>query len=178
MSGSIGANAWVEELLDVKPEPLRALMAIEADAFGIGGMNEWFLPPFVRQGRVFVLWQKGIVDPVGVAECMRQWQNPQTAYLFGFAVRKDRRGEGLGTFFMQELILWLTKAGFERLELTVSPSNDTALHIYKKKLGFVKVRRYTDEYGPGEDRLLLGLDLMQGSADRQGENGGGRQNNG
>lgn len=151
---------YVEELTEWEPDLLQALIGIEQDAFGKGGMNEWFLPPFARQGRVFVLWAREIDEPVGVAECMRIWDRPRSAYLFGFAIRSGWRGRGFGTIFMQEIIGRLKLTGFDSMELTVSPANTAALRIYQDKLGFVKIRECSGEYGPGEDRLVLRLDFV------------------
>ncbi|NMB24683.1 MAG: GNAT family N-acetyltransferase [Firmicutes bacterium] len=153
-------SVCVEELVELEPDLLQALINIEQDAFGRGGMNEWFLPPFARQGRVFVLWVEETDQPVGVAECMRIWDRPHSAYLFGFAIRSDWRGRGLGTIFMQEIIRRLQLAGFLSIELTVSPTNTAALRIYQDKLGFAKIAECPGEYGPGEDRLVLRLDLV------------------
>ncbi len=149
----------IEELVELEPHILQALIDIEQDAFGEGGMNEWFLPPFARQGRVYVLWVEGVEQPVGVAECMLIWDRPGCVYLFGFAIRRDWRGRGLGTRFMQEICRRLQGAGFFNLELTVSPANIGALRIYRDKLGFVTIDEHLGEYGPGEDRLVLRLDL-------------------
>ncbi|NLY30923.1 MAG: GNAT family N-acetyltransferase [Firmicutes bacterium] len=149
----------VEEIDELHAELLEALVAIEQEAFGKGGMNEWFLPPFVRYGRVYVLWVEGDQRPAGVAECMISWRQPQCAYLFGISIGKEWRGQGLGTRFLQGIIGRLREQGFQALELTVSPDNAAALKLYQGRLGFRTIASCKEEYGPGEDRLLLRLDL-------------------
>ncbi|MGI6566258.1 MAG: GNAT family N-acetyltransferase [Firmicutes bacterium] len=163
----------VEEMRQLQPELLEALVAIEQEAFGKGGMNEWFLPPFARYGRVYVLWVEGDRRPAGVAECMVSWQQPQCVYLFGISIRKCRRGQGLGTRFLQEIIGRLQAEGFQALELTVSPGNAAALRLYQERLGFRTIAFHKEEYGPGEDRLLLRLDLAGESAAGGGTGGEG-----
>ncbi|HHV94187.1 MAG TPA: GNAT family N-acetyltransferase [Firmicutes bacterium] len=150
----------VEEIDELEPELLAALVSVEQEAFGRGGMNEWFLPAFVRYGRVYVLWVEGDQQPAGVAECMINWREPQCVYLFGFSIREERRSQGLGTKFLQEIIRRVRSQGFRAVELTVSPNNAAALKLYQGKLGFKTISFRKDEYGPSEDRLLLRLDLV------------------
>ncbi|NLY51872.1 MAG: GNAT family N-acetyltransferase [Firmicutes bacterium] len=149
----------VEEIDELQPELLEALVAMEQEAFGKGGMNEWFLPPFVRYGRVYVLWVANDERPAGVAECMISWQDPRCVYLFGFSIGKEWRNQGLGTRFLQEIIRRLREQGFRALELTVSPNNAAAVRLYQGRFGFRTIGFHKEEYGPGEDRLLLRLDL-------------------
>jgi ribosomal-protein-alanine N-acetyltransferase len=158
--GSAEVAIRVEEIDELSPGLLEALVAMEKEAFGKGGMNEWFLPPFVRYGRVFVLWVEGDQRPAGVAECMNSWQEPQCVYLFGVSLNKKWRGQGLGTRFLQDIIGRLRMQGFRALELTVSPNNMAALRLYQDKLGFRTIAFCKDEYGPGEDRLLLRLEPL------------------
>lgn len=149
----------VEELDEVEPHFLQALIDIEQEAFGKGGMNEWFLPAFIRRGKVYSLWVEGHEWPVGVAECMASWGRPRCAYLFGIAIRKEWRGKGLGTYFLKEICLRLREMGFTTLDLTVSPTNVSALRVYQNKLGFRTIAFHRAEYGQGEDRLVMRLDL-------------------
>lgn len=149
----------VSEVNNLNPALLQILVDIEREAFGQGGMNEWFLPPFVRHGKVYAVWVEGFPEPVGVAECMADWRRPQRAYLFGISIRRNWRGKGIGTRFLQEICRHLQKEGFEALELTVDPRNAAAVRMYEEKLGFRLTDFYPAEYGPGEDRLLLELEL-------------------
>ncbi|NMB46851.1 MAG: GNAT family N-acetyltransferase [Firmicutes bacterium] len=151
----------VQEVDDVEPQLLLALIEIEQEAFGIGGMNEWFLPPFVRRGRVYALWVEGSEQPLGVAECMISWGQPRCAYLFGIAIRDGWRGKGLGTRFLKEICRRLRGMGFTALDLTVSPTNIAALRVYQEKLGFRIIAFHRAEYGQGEDRLVMRLDLTR-----------------
>ena len=151
----------VEELEEVEPCLLQALIEIEQEAFGKGGMNEWFLPAFIRRGRVYILWLEGTKWPVGVAECMVSWGRSQCAYLFGIAIREGWRGKGLGTRFLKEICRRLQQIGFSTLDLTVSPTNTPALRVYRDKLGFQTIDFHRAEYGQDEDRLVMRLDLAR-----------------
>lgn len=153
------SHVRVEELDEVEPHLLQALIEIEQEAFGKGGMNEWFLPAFIRRGKVYSLWVEGHERPIGVAECMVSWGRPECAYLFGIAIRQGWRGKGLGTRFLKEICQRLREMGFTTLDLTVSPTNAAALRVYQDKLGFRTIAFHQAEYGQGEDRLVMRLDL-------------------
>jgi ribosomal-protein-alanine N-acetyltransferase len=159
----------IEEVDRLEPNFLQDLIDIEQEAFGKGGMNEWFLPPFVRRGRVYALWVEGKKQPVGVAECMVTWGQPQCAYLFGIAIREGWRGKGLGTRFLREICFRLKIKGFQAVDLTVSPDNIPALRVYRDKLGFRTIAFHREEYGQGEDRLVMRLDLTQQVPEREEE---------
>jgi len=144
------------ELTHIDPGLSRQIMAIEQEAFGPGGLNEWFLPPFIRYGRVFVLLDQETV--VAAAEYMRSFADPQHAYLFGLAVKKAYRGRGLGKLLLTRSLKSLQRGGFRTVSLTVDPQNTAAVNLYIS-LGFRQAGFCKDEYGPQQDRLLLVLNL-------------------
>ena len=138
----------VQELIDPKPHIVKALTRIEREAFAEGGMNEWFLSPFARYGKVFVLWVHGVDRPVGVAECMVIWDDPQCVHLFGFAIDKEWRCKGLGTRFFKRDLPRLTASWLRGVRADRFPENAAALKIYRDKLGFEAIGFHPDEYGP------------------------------
>lgn len=140
-----GDHDWIEQAI-----------AIEQAAFAEGGMNHWFLVPFIRHGQVFVLVKDNRV--VAVAEYMRDFNDLKLAYLFGFAVAEAYRGQGLGTHLLTKSHEHLKTQGFSKISLTVKPNNQVGLRLYEQ-FGFVKEAFYPNEYGEGEDRLLLTLHL-------------------
>ncbi|NLV92105.1 MAG: GNAT family N-acetyltransferase [Firmicutes bacterium] len=149
MSESDLSVTWEREL---SQELLATLVEMEIDAFGIGGMNEWFLPAFARHGAVFVLWHRR--QPVGVAECMRDWEDPATAYLFAFSIVAGKRGRGWGKVFLREICRRLSEMRIAKLALTVAPENSRALSLYRGA-GFQRVKMIPDAYGPGTNRYYL-----------------------
>lgn len=146
----------VIEIKDVNPNTLAEMVSLEKEAFGRAGLNEWTLPVFIRYGRVFLLLNEGEI--VGVAELMKDWSNFDLAFLVGFSVRKEHRRKGWGKFFLTEIIERMRKEDLNSLYLTVSSANDAAVELYRQ-LGFLQVALLRDEYGKGEDRLLMGLRL-------------------
>ncbi|WP_378956726.1 GNAT family N-acetyltransferase [Pelosinus sp. sgz500959] len=142
---------------------LQSLVQLEAEAFGIGGLNEWHLVPFIRHGQVYIAKEQEKV--VGLIQYMRDWKNPNKAYLMGVSIAKKLRGQGLGTILMRTSLRALKEENIEAVELTVDPKNFSAIKIYQEKLGFVGKDRRVDEYGAGENRLVMLLSLCDLSQD-------------
>lgn len=144
-----GPGPWVDDVTQ-----------LEAQAFGEGGLNAWTLVPLARHGRVYGLVEDGRVW--AAAQVFRDWDQP-TAYLVGIAVDQARRGQGWGTHLLTEVHRLLAADGLESLELTVDPGNTAAVRVYQHKLGYRSVEVRRDEYGAGEDRLVLVADLTRAS---------------
>ena len=147
----------VELLESVDLKLLQKLVQLEKEAFDVGGLNEWNIVPFIRHGRVYVAKQQQEV--VGLIEYMRDWDNPRKSYLVGISIAKEMRGQGLGTILLHNSLQLLKKENIEEVELTVDPENLAAIKVYEEKLGFVKKDFRLDEYGAGENRLVMILSL-------------------
>lgn len=146
----------------IEPEELKShlldqITRFEQDAYEVGGFNQWVLPVFARYGRLIILEEEGKI--LGVAEILRSWQDAKRAYLTGFSIAPSERGKGLGKTFLNEIIKRLKKEGLNSLQLTVSPKNKAALLLYKDHFGFREVSFSKDEYGAGEDRFILELEI-------------------
>lgn len=136
---------------------LQHMVLLEKEAFGVGGLNEWHLVPFIRHGRVFVAREEENI--VGLIQYMRDWDRPNKAYLMGVSIAQEMRGKGLGTILMRTSLQALKKENIDEVELTVDPQNFGAIKIYKGKLGFIEKGVRMDEYGSGENRLVMMLSL-------------------
>lgn len=145
----------VELVADIEPKLLGRLVELEREAFGDGGMNEWHLVPVIRHGRVFVSKDNDIV--VGEAQYMLDWNNPGCAYLIGVAVAGEVRGKGVGTKLLVASIQHLFADKIDSIELTVEAGNLAAIKVYQEKLGFEVTDFRKNEYGPGQDRLVMAL---------------------
>ncbi|SMD07864.1 GNAT family N-acetyltransferase [Sporomusa malonica] len=143
----------VELVTTFNKELVQRLVALEADAFGIGGMNEWHLVPLIRHGHVYIIRKNE--DIVGAVQYFLDWDRPKKAYMMGVSIAKEHRGMGIGTKFIQDTFEALAQEGIEEVELTVDPENLTAIKIYENKLGFVVTDFRKNEYGEGEDRLVM-----------------------
>lgn len=142
---------------DLKPHLLKQIVQFEEEAYKVGGFDQWILPVFARYGRLIILEREGRI--LGVAEILRSWQDAKRAYLTGFSIAPSERGKGLGKTFLSEIIKILEREGLHFLQLTVSPKNKAALSLYKDRFGFKEVSLSKDEYGAGEDRFILELEI-------------------
>ncbi|VBB07053.1 acyl-coa n-acyltransferase [Lucifera butyrica] len=145
----------IELVRTIEPRLIQRLVQLETEAFGAGGMNEWHLVPLIRHGRVYVIRENHEV--VGAVQYMLDWDFPQRAYMVGVSISREVRGRGLGTKLLRESILALAQDHIEQVELTVDPDNAAAIAVYEKKLGFQAVELRLDEYGSGENRLVMHL---------------------
>lgn len=143
----------------VEPKLVKALVDLETEAFGAGGMNEWHLVPLIRHGKIFVLLEGEA--PIGAAQYMLDWEQPRTSYMVGVSIASGQRGKGLGKELLSETFRQLGQKGIEKVELTVSPDNLAAVTLYERYFGFKRVDYRIAEYGEREDRLVLELDVLQ-----------------
>lgn len=145
----------VELVTEIEPKLLDRLVLLEKEAFGNGGMNEWHLVPVIRHGRVFVIKENDVV--VGEVQYMLDWDKPGLAYLIGVAIAGEVRGKGIGTELLTKSIKSLFDDKVTTIELTVEADNLAAIRVYKEKLGFEVTDFRENEYGPGQDRLVMAL---------------------
>jgi ribosomal protein S18 acetylase RimI-like enzyme len=143
----------VETVTQMDDRLREIIIQIDEAAFGPGSLNKWTLPLFMHYGVVYIARYHS--EPAGVAELIRDRRDPELVYLYGYAVAPQFRGEGIGTILFHSIIESMPPAGFRRLQLTVHPENQIALHIYRDKFGMRTLDYISDYYGPGEDRWLL-----------------------
>jgi RimJ/RimL family protein N-acetyltransferase len=92
---------------------------------------------------------------------IRRDDHPATSHVatFGMFVVASHRGRGLGSALLEEALRWARRFGVERVELTVYPSNEAAIGLYRK-FGFREegrlVRHAKKSYGY-EDEILMAL---------------------
>jgi len=61
-----------------------------------------------------------------------QTSKPKYAYIYGFRIRPDYRGLGIGSQFLQSVESDLTRRGFKRISLNVARDNDAARRMYER----------------------------------------------
>lgn len=143
----------IESIDGAEPDTVRRLVELDSDAFGAGGLNIWHMVPIVRHGRVFGIRHGG--ELVGAVQYLLDWTNRRKAYIIGISISREHRGLRLGTALLTESLKALAGEDIDEVELTVSPHNRAAVHLYEKKLGFRRSGCLPAEYGEGEDRLLM-----------------------
>jgi ribosomal-protein-alanine N-acetyltransferase len=136
---------------------INKLTKIEKEAFGEGGLNQWGLVPMIYHGLVYVIWLDK--EPVGLAEYIRDMEDLEKGYLYGLAISKRHQGKGFGSKLLDYSLRDLSKREIKKVELTVDPNNQNAVYIYQHKFGFNKIDYRKNEYGLGEDRLIMELKL-------------------
>lgn len=146
----------IEQIKTVDLAALRRFIELESEAFGSGGLNEWTLVPLIRHGRVYAAWENNQV--IGLIQYMLDWDKPGRAYMVGVSMTKAVRGKGFGTVFIKKTLERLAAENLTEVELTVDPGNQAAIHVYEK-LGFTAKEIRKDEYGKGEDRIIMLLSL-------------------
>jgi ribosomal-protein-alanine N-acetyltransferase len=129
-----------------------AVHEIEKQSFAIPWSHDAFVKEVTenRCARYLVAREDGV--PVAYAG---MWLVLDEAHVTNIAVRKDRRGEGLGELIARALMQLAADTGIRYMTLEVRRGNLVAQGLYKK-LGFVEVgfrkRYYADN---NEDALLM-----------------------
>ncbi len=134
------------------------IIDIEQEAFDDGALNEYVVVPMVRYGKVYVAVDEQ-QTAVACAYFMRDMADISAAYLMSVAVLPVFRGQNVGTALLNYAFSNLKRYGITRVLLTVDPANFNALSVYREKLGFTVMDSSKDEYGPGEDRLIMSKEL-------------------
>ena len=134
------------------------ILDIEQEAFGDGALTEYVVVPMVRYGKVYVAVDEQ-QTAVASAYFMRDMADISAAYLMSVAVLPVFRGQYVGTALLNYAFSNMKRYGITRVLLTVDPANFNALSVYREKLGFTVMDSSKDEYGPGEDRLIMSKEL-------------------
>jgi ribosomal protein S18 acetylase RimI-like enzyme len=152
---TVNKSYYVEVPDSLSPEQQKMMMELEQDAFpGIGAVDEQTLVPIARYGKLIQYRQENDPKPIAICEVLRDYNDVHKAYIFGFYVRSDQQGKGVGKLFFQEIFPILKQDGFHKVCLTVSMENKAAVKLYEK-LGFAVKETRVGEFGEGEDRYYM-----------------------
>ncbi|MFQ5575261.1 MAG: GNAT family N-acetyltransferase [Terriglobia bacterium] len=141
---------------EMPPALMRQLVEHEKDSFGASGLNEWALPVFARHGRVFIYRDGDLI--LGTAQALRDWDDPGLVFIVGLSIAPRHRGRGLSKSFLEALLGRLRQDGARTVRLTVASDNAAAVGLYFA-FGFAATASVPDFYGPGQDRLILDLEM-------------------
>ncbi len=86
-----------------------------------------------------------------------EWDAAKHVATLGIIVRSDFRNSGVGTYLIEYAKQESRKIGKEKLNLSVFPTNERGIHLYKK-LGFVEVGQRHKQFlinGKYIDELLM-----------------------
>ncbi|MFL6145292.1 MAG: GNAT family N-acetyltransferase [Labedaea sp.] len=82
----------------------------------------------------------------------------ETGWLLGHVVSADYRRRGYGRSLALSSLRIMASAGVRQVCLTVKPSNTVAITLYRK-IGFGLGDLHADYLGPGEDRMIMCVNL-------------------
>lgn len=140
------------------PDIIEGVLDIEQEAFGDGALSEYVVVPLLHHGKVYAAVDEE-ENMVACAYFMRDMADIGLSYLLSVAVLPELRGHDVGTALLSYAFSHLKRFGITRVQLTVDPANFNALSAYREKLGFTVVESAVDEYGAGEDRLIMEKEL-------------------
>jgi ribosomal-protein-alanine N-acetyltransferase len=139
-------------LRGMREDDLDEVLAIERDCFPSPWTRENFLYE-IRLNRAAANWVLEQGDVIAGYACV--WFLGPELKINNFAVRGDRRRQGLGDRLLRALLSRARELGCRTAQLEVRPSNRSARALYRKH-GFVEVGRRKNYYQlEGEDALLL-----------------------
>lgn len=135
------------------PDPtiVKKILEIDRETWGIGGINEWVISPFILHGLVIFCYIDDI--PAGLSILFKDYKEIDKIFMFDFIILHNFQKKGIGKRFFKEILLILQQNKIRTLSLTVSPKNQPAIRIYRDFGNMVLTGTYTDLYGPGEDRV-------------------------
>lgn len=139
---------------------LENMVSFGLNIFGKLGMDEWGLVPQIRHGSVYILKEDEEDEIMGLAILMRDWENPEKAYLFDFAIDADLQGHGFGRQFLKIIAETLQEKDFKKISLTVDVENEPAIKLYRH-MGFKPMEYNRNEYGKGHNRYVMEWDITE-----------------
>ena len=144
----------VKEINSFFPNLLETVIRIEEEAFG-QTLTPWHVEDVARFGRIFGIWLDDVL--LGTTQFIKDWDNTGTAYLVGMAIKTSLQNKGYGTILLKESLDNLKEDNIKAVLLHVDPNNPRAIHMYLRKFRFAEVEYRKNEYGLGEDRILMKL---------------------
>lgn len=147
------------EIRKIEPDDFKHLLVIESESFD-SGYSPYFIKmiPILYCNTSFIAVKGRGAQGYGMAAI--EQGNPRRAWLLSLAVRPKYRGAGLGEKLITHILKSLAAAKVSDVLLTVTPNNTKAVDLYQR-LGFATVKLLQDFYGPGEDRLLMKINISR-----------------
>ncbi len=150
------------------PDPalIRTITEIDLLTFSEPTFSRYTGGLMLRHGRTFLLQAEDLV--IGTCQCLRSWNAPDEAVLFCMALRPGWRGQGLGRFFVTQVLEALAASGIGSVVLEVSPSDTRAIHLYEEIFGFQAFAQVEDQYGRGRSKVHMRLPLRKEAEEAPG----------
>ena len=136
---------------------LRAIAALDASEYGVDAYSRFFYRQAYDLWPSFLVVAGGEESVAGYALGALSQAHAE-GWLLAMVVSPDARGLGLGRELVATLVERLRERGCTRVLLTVHPSNEPAIRIYRT-IGFEVIGEESEYFGPGEPRQLFALTL-------------------
>jgi ribosomal-protein-alanine N-acetyltransferase len=136
---------------------IESLIIVDNEAFKENMINIYTAKTFIQYGKVFGLFEGNRL--FGFTIFMRSWSDPNLAYLKKMAIASNHRGKGYGKRLLSQSLQEIKNDHISRVVLTVNPNNPPALQLYQKIFHFKVLEKRIKEYGEGQDRLFLELNI-------------------
>jgi len=114
--------------------------------------SESFLQQFIRNPSIKVFISKKGEKVVGF--CATRKMDDRAVELAGIIVRQDQIGKGIGTDLFERARKEATRSGFTTMLVKTEPTNDRALHFYRRK-GFAENKQIVEEISGAEVKLAV-----------------------
>ena len=132
-------------------DDIDAVCEIENESFSIPWQATGFFTYLIREDALFIVAcdESEVVGYCGLL-CV-----PDEGDITNVAVKKSRRGEGIGRLLVDEIIKRGAQKGVYNIYLEVRVSNENAITLYKKA-GFTEVGMRKNYYEkPVEDAIVM-----------------------
>lgn len=141
----------LDEVVDVTAEHVQMMIEIDLQTFAESTFSPYTAAAFLKAGQVFLLRADDQV--IGTCVCLRSWERTNEAIILSMGLRPGWRGQGLGQYFVQQVLDRLRNRGFRSCCLLVGRDNRRAIKLYED-VGFSHVgEREVDVHN--QDVLLL-----------------------
>jgi ribosomal protein S18 acetylase RimI-like enzyme len=154
---SEGYSLEVHEIEQHDPRQIALLTELDLLTYSEPTFSRYTLGAFLRFGRVFSITADGLV--IGACHCMRSFEDPDEVVIFNMALRPGWRGHGLGSRFLRQILEKLRARGTRSVALVVAAANSRAIAVYRQKFGFQHEATLPNEFGNGQEYLLMRLPL-------------------
>jgi len=145
------------------PDLIGVITEIDLLTFSEPTFSRYTAGLMLGHGRTFLLRADEMV--IGTCQCLRSWSDPDEAVLFSMALRPGWRGQGLGRYFVDKVLVGLAQSGLRSVVLEVDPHDRRAIYLYREVFGFQVYARIEDQYGKGKGKVHMRLELAPSELD-------------
>ena len=136
------------------PKDLLMVLNLEIEGFGTGGYpRSFFRQAYDIFGDLFLVAENEKNELVGYIIGALHLDKTE-GWILSMAIKKNLRRKGYGMMLTENIIQILIEKGVKNILLTVRPSNEPAINLYKK-LNFLELKIIDDYYGPDEPRIIM-----------------------